>query len=137
MANPVDIKRKVFDLAKTALPEFTPTWGFTTREPPRKWLYMGDLTWQGSEWATNRSREHNMTIPLILNAILARRSPEDCEAYLHDQLTALEAAFNADSTLRAAGVLSWALNPRQLGTQPHPDGVEAQAVFELRVTYRP
>ena len=138
LANPVTIKRTAFDIAKATLPDFTATWGFTTREPPRLWLYMGDMQWPSSQWQTNRSRQHEMTSPLILNALTVRKSAEESEAWILEQLNALEDAFGADSALREAGVITWELNPRQVGTQPSTDGgIEAQAVFELRVTYRP
>lgn len=137
LSDPTTIKRKVFDLLTASLPDFTVTWGFTKREPPRVWCYLGDTAWPESEWATNRSRQHTMSIPIVLNAIKARTSPEDAEAFLIGKLTAIESAFNADSGLRDTGVISWGLAPRVLGTQPHPDGIEAQGAFDLQVTYRP
>jgi hypothetical protein len=78
-----------------------------------------------------------MTIPIVLNAIKARTSPEAAETFLITQLTALEAAFDEVSDLRDTGITSWGIAPRMLGTQPHADGIEAQAVIELSVTYRP
>jgi hypothetical protein len=78
-----------------------------------------------------------LTIPIVLNAIKARTTPENAEAFLLDSLTALETAFADVSDLRETGVITWGIAPRMLGTQPHPDGIEAQAVVELSVTYRP
>jgi hypothetical protein len=78
-----------------------------------------------------------MTIPIVLNAIMPRTTPEDAEAFIHSQHAVMESAFNADSSLRDTGVITWELNPRMIGTQPNPDGVEAQGAFEIRVTYRP
>ncbi len=137
MSDPIDIKRKVRDLLTDALPSFEVTWGFNSRNPPRKWCYMGDIAWPNSEWATNRSRQYEMSIPIILNAIVARTTPEAAESDLIANLVTIETAFNADSGLRTTGVISWGLAPRSIGTQPHAEGVEAQAVFDLRVTYRP
>lgn len=137
MADPIAIKRKVFDLLTAGLPDFDCTWGFTVRNPPRKWCYLGDLAWPEAEWATNRSRQYVMTIPIVLNALLARKTPEEAEAYIHAQHSTIETAFNADSSLRDTGVISWELNPRMIGVQPNPNGLEAQGAFELRVTYRP
>lgn len=133
-----EIKDAVFEILKTALPDFKVTWGFTSRTPPRLWCYMGDMTWPDSEWATNRSRQHRANIPVVLNALKARTPPREAERYMHDQLAAIEAAFDADSSLRATGVISWGLAIRMSGTQPSADGgIEAQLVAELQVTYRP
>lgn len=137
LSDPIAIKRKVFELLQLALPDFTCTWGFTKRDVPRKWCYMGDSTWPESDWATNRSREHTMVIPVVINAILVRTSPEEAESFLVAQLNALESTFNADSTLRETGVRNWGMAPRMLGTQPHVDGIEAQAVLDVSTTYRP
>lgn len=131
------IKEAVKDILDTALPEFTVTWGFTTRDVPRQWCYLGRLHWPDGDWATNRSREYTVTIPIVLNAIKARTSPHDGESFLADQVRALVAAFDADSTLRDAGVVTWNVVPRDFGSQPHTDGLEVQAALELRVTYRP
>lgn len=124
-------------MLKAALPDFTCTWGFVAKTPPRKWVYMGDTAWPDSEWATNRARQHDMSIPIVINAIMARTLPQDAEEFLAAQLDAIEATFNADSTLRDTGVITWGIAPRMMGTQPHVDGIEAQAVVELQVTYRP
>lgn len=138
MADFFTIKGKVRDIIAEALGEFTVTFGFTKKNPPKTWCYFGGLTWPEGENKTTRSREYTVTLPIVLNAIKpARTGAEAAEEWLAGEVKTLTAAFNADSTLREAGALSWILVPRSFGSQPHTEGVEAQAVLELRVTYRP
>lgn len=131
------IKTHVFDLLTNNLEDFTVTWGFTTRNVDRQWCYLGDLVWPESEWRTNRSRRHTVSLPIVLNCVFARKSPQEAEAFMHEQLERLEALFDATSDVRTVGAETWGLAPQGIGTQPHTDGIEAQATFELRVTYRP
>lgn len=137
MANPLVIKQAIRDLLVTALPDFTVTWGFGQKNPPKSWCYIGDMTWPEAEWATNRSRQYQVSMPIVLNVVKSRTSAEQVEVYLAEQYDAIEAAFSADSTLRSLGVVTWGMAPRMYGSQPHVDGVEGQAVIELQVTYRP
>lgn len=131
------IKREVRDIVSNSLPDFTVTWGFTQRDVPRLWAYIGRLHWPDADWVTNRRREYVVTLPIILNAIKARTTPEDAEEYLAERVNALTAAFDENSSLRNAGAISWTLAPRDFGSQPHTDGIEIQAALELQVTYRP
>lgn len=136
VANFIGIKSKVKEILEGALSDFTVTWGFTKRDVPRKWCYIGRLHWPEGEWATNRSREYTVTVPVVLNAILARKTPEEGETWLAAQVDAVIAGFEADSDLRSLGVITWNLVPRDFGSQPHPDGLEVQTALELAVTYR-
>jgi hypothetical protein len=131
------IKGKVVEICKATLPDFTTTWSFTTRNPPRTWCYIGKLMWPEGEWVTNRSTQYGVTVPIVLNAIRAKSTPEDSEAWLAERMNALMGAFQADSDLRSIGVITWTAVPRYFDSQPHPDGIEVQAVIELQVTYRP
>lgn len=137
MADFFAIKGKARDIIAASLSEFTVTFGFTKKNPPRSWCYFGGLTWPEGENKTNRSREYTVNIPIVLNAIKpARMGNEAAEQWLADQVKTLTAAFDAASDLRSVGVISWILVPHSFGSQPHADGIEAQAVLELRVTYR-
>jgi hypothetical protein len=131
------IKSKAHEILTNTLPAFTVTWGFTERDMPRLWGYIGRMNWPEGDWKTNRSSEYRVTIPIVLNAIKARSKPEDAEAWMAAQVTSLTAAFSATSDLRSVGVITWILIPRDFGSQPHVDGVEVQAALELQVTYRP
>lgn len=119
------------------LPDFTVTLSWSNRNPPRTWCYIGDLTWPDAEWATNRSRQYTVTLPIVLNAVRARATVEDAEDWLADRATTVFNAFGPDSDIRSIGAITWNVAPRQFGSQPHPDGLEVQAVLELSVTYRP
>lgn len=132
------IKRKVRDIITGALDDdFVTTFGFTKKNPPRTWCYFGGLTWPEGENKTNRSREYEVNMPIVLNAIKpSRMGNEDAEEWLAGQVTALIAAFSATSDLRSVGVISWILVPHSFGSQPHTEGIEVQAVLELQVTYR-
>lgn len=131
------IKRKVRDVLTEALDDdFKVTWGFTTRNVPRTWAYLGNLSWPDGEWATNRAREYTVRMPVVLNAIKARTTPEDAEAWLAANCEALVTAFDEVSDLRELSVVSWLIEPVEFGSQPHEDGVEAQAVMAVSVTYR-
>lgn len=131
------IKREVKTITENTLTEFTVTWGFTTRDVPRVWAYIGRLNWPNGEWVTNKRREYAVTLPIILNVIKARSTPEEAEDYLAQRVNALTAAFDETSSLRDTGAISWTLVPRDFGSQPHTDGIEVQAALELQVTYRP
>lgn len=138
MADFFAIKGAVVDIVSEALPDYKTTWGFTTRDVPRKWAYIGELSWPDGEWATNRSREYVVTVPVILNGIYVRLSVREAETALAEQVRKVVAAFGPDSVIRDQGVISWTLVPRHFGSQPYADGgIEAQAALELRVTYRP
>lgn len=137
MADFFAIKQKVRDILIANLPEFTVTWGFTKREPPRQWCYIGRMSWPSGDWETNRSRQHVMVLPIVLNAIKARTTDEEAEAWLAAQVNALTDAFGTGSDLRSLGIVTWGLLPRDFGAQPNPEGTEVQAALELTVTYRP
>lgn len=130
------IKGKVKEILVTTLPDFEVTWGFTKRDVPRNWCYLGSLNWPSDEWSTNKSREYEMTVPIILNAIRPRSTPEEAEAWLAPQVASVIAAFERHSEIRDAGVITWGIRPRDFRSQPHADGIEAQAALELSVTYR-
>lgn len=130
------IKSKVHEVVKDTLTDFSVTWGFTTRDAPRTWAYLGNLSWPDAEWATNRSREYAVRMPVVLNAIKARTSAEDAEHWLAANCEALVLAFDETSDLRSLGVVSWLIEPVQFGSQPHTDGIEVQAVLSVTITYR-
>jgi hypothetical protein len=131
------IKSKVRDvLVATLDDDFKVTWGFTTRNTPRVWAYLGNLSWPDGEWATNRSREYAVRMPIVLNAIKARTTPEDAEEWLAGQCEALVTAFDEASDLRELSVITWMIEPVEFGSQPHTDGIEVQAVLAVTITYR-
>lgn len=131
-----DIKIKVKEILEDSLSDFEVTWGFTKRDVPRNWCYLGSLSWPDAEWATTKSREYQMTIPIILNAIRPRSTPEQAEAWLAPKVQAVVDAFEQASDIRQIGVITWGIRPRDFRSQPHAQGMEAQAALELVVTYR-
>lgn len=136
MADFFSIKGKVKEILENTLTDFEVTWGFTKRDVPRNWCYIGSLNWPDAEWATTRSREYQMTVPIILNAIRPRSTAEQAEAWLAPQVQSVIDAFERYSELRTIGVITWGVRPRDFRSQPHADGIEAQAALELVVTYR-
>lgn len=136
MANPLAIKRQVFESLTETLPDFEVTWGFTKRNPPRSWCYMGDTSFPSSDWETNRSRKYVLSIPIVLNRISARKTPEDAEAEIWGRFDSLVSLFGPGSPIGGVGAVTWMITPRMVGSQPHTEGIEAQGVFELQVTYR-
>lgn len=136
VVNFIDIKASTKEILEDSLPDFEVTWGFTKRDVPRKWCYLGSLSWPEAEWATTRTREYGVSLPIIVNAIMARTTPEDAERWLAERVEAITAAFDRNTVLRDAGAITWNIQPRDFRSQPHADGVEAQAALELQVTYR-
>lgn len=112
------------------------TYGFPTRNPQRKWAFVGDITWQDTEWVTNRSRSEGFAITVIFNVQFANGTPEDAEEYVISLATEFEAALKANPSLSGLCV-STDFNPKSLRCWPVDGAHEAQYETEVHAACRP
>lgn len=112
------------------------TWGFPTREPGRRWVFLGRAKWTKSEWITNRSKEEDYTIKVVLSVTLTAGTPEEVEKILLDLSLLIENALKADPTLGVPRVISTSLVPKEILSFPSDSAYEGQFECDFRVLAR-
>lgn len=111
------------------------TYGFPTRSPDRRWAVVGEINWDGAQWATNRSRQEEFRVQVVFDAQIAGTA-EDAESCVLAMADAFGAALAADPSLGGLCVTS-GYTPRVLKCWPIDGAYEAQFETEVRVTCRP
>lgn len=135
-----DVKKRVVDLAK-ALPTVVgdrvqTTYGWPTSAPERRWVMVGEVTWDDSEWVTNRSRQEIFSIAILFNVQMTRGTAEEVEQAAVKLGQEFEETVMADPGFAGLAVTS-NLIPRKLASWPSDGVFEANYEASLRVTARP
>lgn len=110
-------------------------WGFA-RTPERTWVYVGEVNWEASEWATNRGRTEQFTVKTVVNIKRRRGTPEDAEREAIRIVSLIESVVKQTPGLNVAGVISSDWIPKQLDSWPSDEFTEAQIECALRVSAR-
>lgn len=133
------VKASVVALIKALPAAVTEKWdidhGFS-KSPERTWVYCGQITWESSEWVTNRSREEDFKVQLVINLKRRRSTPAAVEAECARIAGLIEAMVKANPNLGNASVITSGFEPKRLDAFPADDFVEGQYEAEIRAVAR-
>lgn len=118
-----------------ALSQIQRTWSYPMREPERRWVLVGEITWQSSEWVTNRSREETFSIALLVNVQMTAATPEEAEKAAGAIAASIEDVLNQAPKIIPT-VVTAGLHPKRLVSFPSTDAYEAQFEAEAVFTAR-
>jgi hypothetical protein len=112
------------------------TWGFPTRNPERRWVFVGEVQWSDSDWATLRSRQESFEISLVLNCQMSGATAEQVELELQEMASGIEDALKANPSLGLQSVVSSDFIPKKLISFPTDQAFEGQLETSVRVKAR-
>lgn len=136
----LEAKRFIYDLLRNdstlGAEKFDVSWSWPAGGPPGRWVMVGRIQWQDTEWATNRSRTERFTVSVLFNVMLLAANAEEAETYVRDMARAFETALSADPGMGGL-LISSTVRPGALDSQPMPEGFEAQFELEVECQARP
>lgn len=106
------------------------TYGFPDETPEKRWLLIGQIEWDQSDWVTNRSRLEVFNITVMLDCVLFATDALTSEQYTRDLLADFETSLKGDPTMNGLLVTS-SFRPVKLNGWPTPDGYEVQFEGEM------
>lgn len=112
------------------------TYGFPTRAPERRWVWIGDVRWNSDEWATNRARSEEFGVAVSFSVQLAGGTAEESEKFVFALAHEFEDALRADPGLSGLCVTT-SFQPRSLRSWPIDQAYEAQFDCEVTALCRP
>ena len=112
------------------------TYGLPIREPERRWIAVGAVTWTGTEWVTNRSRQESFAVTVIFNVQMSGGIAEEAEVFSAAMADAFEDRLKADPSIGGLCVTS-GFNAVRLSSWPIDGKYEAQYETEVTATCRP
>lgn len=114
------------------------TWTYPTREPERRWVMVGGISWDSSEWATNRSREETFRIAVAVNLQMTAATAQEAETTAAALMAEIEDVLNEAPKI-IPSVVTAGFHPKSLLSIPSAETIEAQfeaeAVFTARFRY--
>lgn len=136
--NAFEAKANLRDMLKAQpeLAKYQVTWGYPSRAPERRWIFVGEVTWKESEWATNRSREEQFFIALVVNCQLTGGTSEEVERELQTMASGIENALKANPSLGIASAVTSDFIPQKLSSYPSDSVYEGQLECQIRVKAR-
>ncbi|WP_326827364.1 hypothetical protein [Streptomyces sp. NBC_01751] len=132
------VKAALRDMIK-ALPElagYQVTWGYPTRSPERRWVFVGEVFWPEAMWATNRSREEVFEVAVIVNCQLSAGTAEEVELELQRMAAGIEDGMKANPSLGNPKVVTSDFVPKKLVSFPGDQVYEGQFESVVRVKAR-
>ncbi len=136
--NAFETKAAIRDLIKgrPELSGYQVTWGFPTRNPERRWVFVGEVTWNDSDWATLKSRQEVFEISVVLNCQMSGGSAEEVERELQTMAAGIEDAMKANPSLGIHSVVATDFIPKKLQSFPTDQAYEGQLETAVRVKAR-
>lgn len=122
--------------ALPALAGYQVTWGYPARNPERRWVFVGEVHWPESQWATNRSREEVFEVSVIVNCQLSGATSEEVEGELQRMAAGIEDGMKAVPNLGIPSVIVTDFVPRKLSSFPSDQVYEGQFEATVRVKAR-
>jgi hypothetical protein len=119
-----------------ALAKYQVTYGYPTRDPERRWVFVGEVDWPESQWVTNRSREEVFEISVILNAQISGATSEEVEGELQRMAEGIEDGMKANPSLGLQTVVSSDFVPKKVTSFPSDQVYEGQFESVVRVKAR-
>jgi hypothetical protein len=136
--NAFAFKGALRDMIK-ALPDlagYQVTWGYPMRNPERRWVFVGEVQWPDSQWATNRSREEVFEISVVVNCQLSAATSEEVESELQHMAAGIENGMKASPNLGIQSVVTSDFIPKKLSSFPSDQVYEGQFEAVVRVKAR-
>lgn len=137
-SNAVEIKHALKALIHS-LPDFQDvqvTYGVPNTFDKR-WFNIGRITWDSSEWVTNRSREESFSIEVGVSVVQSAGSAESTELEAMRLAGVIEDAIKAAPSFGNPRVVTSGFKPARLNSFPNdPEGFEAQYECAISVTAR-
>lgn len=112
------------------------TWGFPIGEPQRRWVMLGEIRWDASDWATNRSKQEVFGIQVTINCQIRGGNAEEAERECYRMIEHIENKMKADPRMGIGAVAWTSFVPRSLTSFPSDAYFEGQLEAELVVTAR-
>ncbi|MEU9975092.1 hypothetical protein [Streptomyces sp. NPDC051014] len=136
--NAFAVKGALRDMVKglPALAGYQVTWGFPTRNPERRWVFVGEVQWPDSHWVTNRGREEVFEISLVVNCQLSGATSEEVESELQRMAAGIEDGMKATANLGIQSVVTSDFVPKKLSSFPSDQVYEGQFEAVVRVKAR-
>lgn len=136
--NALDVKAALRDLVKTQpeLSGYQITWGYPTRGPERRWVFVGEVLWDDSQWATLRSREETFNVSVVINCQLSAGTSEEVEREVQRMAAGIENGLKANPSLGVSSVVTSDFVPKKLASFPTDGAYEGQLECVLRVKAR-
>jgi hypothetical protein len=136
--NAFAVKSALRDLAKSRpeLSGYQVTYGFPVRNPERRWVFIGEVLWEDSQWATNRNREEVFSIAAVINCQISGATSEDVERELQRMAEGIENGLKANPSLGIDSVVTTDFVPKKLVSFPSDQTYEGQLECLLRVKAR-
>ena len=141
MSNQIAAKTAVQNIIK-ARPEYTSEnwqvlWG-PFKSPERTFFFIGRTEWDQdrTRWVTNRNRDEEFRIRVVLNLKRRRATAEQVEAEAMRIYELVEDAIHATKNLGLPNVISSGVVPDHVDTFPVDDQVECQLTFDVWVKAR-
>jgi hypothetical protein len=136
--NAFEVKGAIRDLikARPELAAYQVTWGFPTRNPERRWVFVGEVVWSESDWATLKSRQETFDVSVVLNCQMSGGSAEEVERELQTMAAGIEDAMKANPSLGVQSVIATDFVPKKLMSFPGDQAFEGQLETVVRVKAR-
>lgn len=122
--------------ALPALAGYQVTWGYPTRNPERRWVFVGEVMWPDSQWVTNRSREESFEISVIVNCQISGATSEEVESELQRMAAGIEDGMKSTPNLGIPSVVVTDFVPKKLASFPSDQVYEGQFEAIVRVKAR-
>ncbi|MFE0648550.1 hypothetical protein ACFVZH_08190 [Streptomyces sp. NPDC059534] len=122
--------------ALPALAGYQVTWGYPSRNPERRWVFVGEVLWPESQWATNRSREEVFEVSVVVNCQLSGGTSEEVESELQRMAAGIEDGMKAVPNLGIQSVVTSDFVPKKLVSFPSDGVYEGQIEAVVRVKAR-
>jgi hypothetical protein len=119
-----------------ALAGYQVTWGYPTRNPERRWVFVGEVMWPDSQWVTNRSREETFEVSVIVNAQISGATAEEVENELQRMAAGIEDGMKVTPNLGIQSVVTTDFVPKKLSSFPSDQVYEGQFEAIVRVKAR-
>lgn len=103
----------------------------------KRWCNVGRITWDRSDWATNRSREEGFSVELLVSVVQSAGNAESVEVEATRLGGLIEDAVKADPSFGNPHVVTSSFRPSRLTSFANdPEGFEAQYECAVSVTAR-
>ncbi len=133
------VKKAVFDLLNDlpSLAKSKVTYGHPNGDPERRTAMVLSITWDRSEWKTNKSREEDYTIRVRFLAFVLAGTALDSETEMQLMTQEFEDAVKASPNLGGIwNIVTTSCAPSELDSAPGEGGWVTMMDYELRVVAR-
>jgi hypothetical protein len=99
-------------------------------------VFVGEVLWDDSQWATLRSREETFNVSVVINCQLSAGTSEEVEREVQRMAAGIENGLKANPSLGVSSVVTSDFVPKKLASFPTDGAYEGQLECVLRVKAR-